>query len=229
MGLIQGIYGKVKSEIGIGTLIGQYTIIDDGVQVGKDCKIGHRVTLKAGTIMKNNSIIDDHCCTTGACYIGEHVNIRTGAIISKATIIEDWVFIGPGVITNHTKHVDHGRTNLPNDQLLTYISFGSIIGSQCSIVAGVYIGPHSVIGAGSVITKDIEGNGVYFGDPVKRVKDLPEDWKVDRSWDYPLKGEPGQMYLRLSIIEQIAEYVPGLRYGQFVEKHSKGEIIDVMG
>ena len=116
---------------GSGLQIGELVIIEPEVIVGNNVKIGHRVTLKSGTIIKDNTIIDDHCITTGACIIGNHVNIRTGAIISKATIIEDYSFVGPGVITNHTKHVNHGRQDKVEDiQLLTYIGYGSVLGSR---------------------------------------------------------------------------------------------------
>ena len=214
--MINGAYSKTIGSMGVDTRIGQYVIAENDVHIGNDCKIGHRVTLKEGTIIKDHSIIDDHCCTTGACFIGEHVNIRTGAIISKATIIEDWVFVGPGVITNHTKHVDHGRLNMVNEQLLTYISYGPIIGSQCSIVAGVYIGPHSIIGAGSVVTKDIEGNGIYFGNPAKRIKDIPVKWRI---MGYDTFDNIGKMYLRKDIMKHLAKYIPHLRYSRFIDEH----------
>lgn len=207
-------YTKTVGGMGIDTRVGQYVIAGKDVYIGNDCKIGHRVTLKEGTIIKDHSIIDDHCCTTGACYIGENVNIRTGAIISKATIVEDWVYIGPGVITNHTKYVDHGRLSMVKEFLLTYISYGSVIGSQCSIIAGIYIGPNSIIGAGSVITKDIEGDGIYFGNPVKRIKDIPEDWALKR-FDTP--GNIGEMYLSKEIEKHFSKYVPNLSF----ERESK--------
>jgi len=157
--------------------LGNYVIIEPDVKVGNDAKIGHRATLKSGTIIGNNSILDDHCITTGACYIGNNVNVRTGAIVSKSVIIEDYCFYGPGVITNHTKNVIHGTEGqVPDVQLLTYIGFGSILGSQASTPAGVRIGPLTIVGGGTVVVSDLAEKSVYVGSPAKKKMDLPDNY-----------------------------------------------------
>lgn len=185
--------------------IGDYVIVEPDVIVGENVKIGHRVTLKSGTVIGNDSIIDDHCITTGACYIGNHVNIRTGAIISKATIIEDYGFIGPGVITNHTKNVIHGRSNVPDIQLITYVGFGSIIGSQASILAGISIAPHVIIGGGAVVVKHLDISGVYVGSPAIKVAEVGQEYLMDE----PEKA--GFMYLNDEVLNPIYSYIPNLK------------------
>ena len=184
--------------------LGFGTIIEANVLVGNNVKIGHRVTLKSGTVIGNDSIIDDHCITTGACYIGNNVNIRTGAIISRATIIEDCCFIGPGVITNHTKNVTHGRPQTTKNTLLTYISYGSIIGSQCSILAGIYIAPQVIIGGGTVVVKSIYENGVYVGSPAKKISELPNQLLMQEP------NDAGKMYLNRNIAQHLDYFNPGL-------------------
>jgi UDP-2-acetamido-3-amino-2,3-dideoxy-glucuronate N-acetyltransferase len=193
--------------IGDDLKIGKYVIIEDDVKIGNNVKIGHRVTLKSGTVVGNNTIIDDHCITTGACYIGNNISIRTGAIISKATIIEDYCFIGPGVITNHTKNITHGR-NIKNIQLLTYISYGCIIGSQASILAGITIHPQIIIGAGSVIIKDLISPGIYVGSPAKKKKDLPDEYKLE------IPKNAGKMYYVKDILTEIKRFLPNLNFGK---------------
>ena len=187
-------------------VIGQSVIVEDDVIIGDNVKIGHRVTLKSGTGVGNNSIIDDHCITTGACYIGNNVNIRTGAIVSRSTIIEDNCFIGPGVITNHTKNVTHAReAQVDEENLLTYICHAAIIGSQASILAGINIGPQSIIGGGSVVVKDIEGYGVFIGMPCKKISNLPREYLLDDPEDV------GEMYLTDEIIDHLLNYMPKLK------------------
>jgi acetyltransferase-like isoleucine patch superfamily enzyme len=190
--------------------LGEYVIVEPNVVVGNGVKIGHRVTLKSGTIMGDNSIIDDHCMTTGACYIGNNVNIRSGAIISKATIIEDYCFIGPGVITNHTKHVSHGReAQIPDRQLLTYIRFGTIVGSQAVVLAGVSLGPQVIVGAGTVVVKDLEEKGVYVGSPAQRKMELPVDYLMTEPEDV------GVMYLKKEILYHLKEHIPNLEFPEY--------------
>jgi acetyltransferase-like isoleucine patch superfamily enzyme len=186
--------------------MGHSVIIEPDVIVKNNVKIGHRVTLKSGTVIDDNSIFDDHCITTGACYVGRNVNVRTGAIISRSTIIEDYCFIGPGVITNHTKHVTHGREKqLKNEQLLTYISYGSVIGSQASLLAGLYIGPQSIVGGGSVVIKDLDGYGVYVGLPCRKVSDLPAGYFMDEPENV------GRMYMEDEILDRLKRYMPSLK------------------
>jgi acetyltransferase-like isoleucine patch superfamily enzyme len=198
---------KISDDFTHGTnlTLGHDVIIERGVHVGDNVKIGHRVTLKTGTIIGNNSVFDDHCISTGACYIGDNVNIRTGAIISRSTIIEDYVFVGPGVITNHTKNVNHGRANtIKSNQLLTYIGYGSILGSQASILAGVFIAPLSIIGGGAVVVKSILEEGVYVGHPACRKMDIPSNYRMQ------LPPNAGSMYMTNGIIERLKMYMPDL-------------------
>ena len=192
--------------------LGKGVIIEPKVRVGKNVTIGHRVTLKSGTIMLDDSVIDDHCITTGACFIGNSVNIRTGAIISRSTIIEDCCFIGPGVITNHTKNVTHAREHkVKDEQLLTYIGFGSIIGSQASLLAGLYIEPQTIIGGGAVVVKDLPGKCIYVGSPCKKVSDVPSHYIIDEAPD-----DSGVMYLTSEILEFFKGYMPNINLDKYL-------------
>jgi acetyltransferase-like isoleucine patch superfamily enzyme len=186
--------------------MGYDVIIEPDVVVMDNVRIGHRVTLKSGTRVDSDSIIDDHCITTGACYIGKNVNVRTGAIVSRSTIIEDKCFIGPGVITNHTKRVTHAREDQINSEhLLTYISYASIIGSQASLLAGVYIGPQSIVGGGSVVIKDVEGYGVYVGSPCRRISELPNGYLITEP------ENAGRMYFSDETLGHLKRYIPNLK------------------
>jgi acetyltransferase-like isoleucine patch superfamily enzyme len=209
------IYGPwqhaVDFKYGSKCKLGHSVIIEPDVIVGDNVKLGHRVILKSGTRVGNNTIIDDGCITTGACWIGSNVNIRTGAIISRATIIEDWCFVGPGVITNHTKYVDHGRAFKAQPQI-TYIASGSIIGSNASLVAGLYIGPGSVIAAGALGTSDTEGDALYIGSPWRK-RDLPKDLiSAVRS------SEDGKQYAKPEMIRHLLNYMPDLNVERLAEQ-----------
>jgi UDP-2-acetamido-3-amino-2,3-dideoxy-glucuronate N-acetyltransferase len=192
--------------VGNNVIIGHSVTIEPDVIVMDNVKIGHKAVLKSGTRIADNSIFDDHCITTGACFIGKNVNVRTGAIVSKSTIIEDNCFIGPGVITNHTKHVTHARdATVKNVQLLTYISYASIIGSQASLLAGIHIGPQSIVGGGSVVIKDLGGYSVYVGSPCRKISDLPPGYRIDEP------KNAGKMYMKNEILDLFKQYMPHLK------------------
>jgi len=169
---------------GVSVLMGQYIIIEDDVVIGEGVKLGHNITLKSGTRIGNNVTMGDYVKTTGLCYIGNNVNIRTGATISKGVIMEDWVFIGPGIMTNHTKNVVYGRPHMPSFQYITRIGYGAIVGSMAQINAGAHIGDNVIIGAGAVVVKPLMDVGIYVGNTAKLLRPVHSRMKLERPFGY---------------------------------------------
>lgn len=149
---------------------GANVIIEPDVVVGNNVKLGHNVTLKRGTRILDDVDLADYVKTTGLCIIGNGVTARTDACISKGVIVNDNCFIGPGVMTNHTKNVIWKR-NLPDVQLVTNIGYGVILGSHCSVLAGINIAPNITVAAGTNVYKDLTEIGVYGGNPARKIKD----------------------------------------------------------
>lgn len=215
-GLRIGHYAVISEDLKVGknVQIGHHACIEKDVEIGDNVVIGNKVTLRSGTRISNNVIFDDHCITTGVCYLGDNVNVRTGAIISRSTIIEDYGFIGPGVITNHTKHVSHGRKGkVLEEQLLSYISYGSIIGSQASLLAGIHIGPQSIVGGGAVVIKDLPGRKVYVGSPCKPIMDIPPEYEIEQP------SNAGSMYLTDVILGHFLRYMPALNFQEHIQHY----------
>jgi len=189
-----------SNQIGNNFNYGENVVIESDVVIGDNVKLGHNVVLKSGTRIKNNVDIADNCCTTGACIIGNNVNIRTGACISKSVIIEDCCFIGPGVMTNHTKHVTHCRPEAKSNFMVTRICYGSVIGASCWLMAGITIGKNVIIGGGTLVVKDIILPGIYIGSPIRVLDDMPSELLV--------AGEQKEKYEFSQ--EIINKYLPGL-------------------
>jgi len=168
---------------GVNFKCGYNVIIEEDVVVGDSVKLGHNVTLKSGTRIMNDVDLADYVKTTGICIIGNGVGARTGACISRSVIINDNAFIGPGVMTNHTKNVMH-RRNIPEVQLITRIGFGAMIGSMCSLIAGLTIADNVIIAAESNVYKNILEPGVYGGNPIRKLKDIDDEYKLKRPADY---------------------------------------------
>jgi len=162
---------------------GENVIIEEDVVVGDDIKLGHNVTLKSGSRIMNDVTLADYVKTTGVCIIGNGVIARTGACISMSLIINDNTYIGPAIMTNHTKNVMYKR-DLREVQLITRIGYGVVIGSMASLVAGLTIGDNVVIAAASNVYKDILEAGIYGGNPVRKLKDIDPDFVLDKPRDY---------------------------------------------
>jgi len=175
---------------------GDNVIIEKDVIVGDNVKLGHNVTLKSGTRILDNVILGDYVKTTGLCIIGNHVSVRTGACISKAVIVNDKAFIGPGVMTNHTKNVMHMR-GMREYQMITEIGYGAVIGSMASLLAGVKIGDNVVVGAGANVCCHLLEPGIYVGNPARWVKPLDDG--------YALEGHTRHLFTE----DMLRKYLPG--------------------
>ena len=134
--------------------IGENTVVRDfvnifGCKIGKDCKIAAFVEIQKGVT------------------IGDKCAIEAFAYIPTGVTIEDEVFIGPHVcFTNDKKPraVNPGWKVVP-----TTVKKGASIGAGSIIMCGVTIGEKAMVGAGSVVTKDVPANTLVIGNPAKEV------------------------------------------------------------
>lgn len=118
-----------------------------------------------------------------SCAVGKYVSIGSGTYANmNLTLIDDWkitigshVLIGPNVTictTGHPIHPSHRRDGMYSFPIT--IGDNVWIGGNVTILPGVTIGENSVIGAGSVVTKDIPANVVAFGSPCKVFREINE-------------------------------------------------------
>lgn len=138
----------VHSEnIGSGTQIWQYCIVLKGAVIGNNCNINCHVFIE-------NDVV-----------IGDKVTIKPGVQIWDGIKIESSVFIGPNV--TFTNDIFPRSKQYPENFEKTIIKEGASIGANSTIIAGNKIGEYSMIGAGSVVTKDIPPFSLWYGNPAK--------------------------------------------------------------
>lgn len=140
------------AKIGDNTSVWQFCVILKGARIGNSCNINCNV------FIENNVII------------GNNVTIKPGVQIWDGITIEDHVFIGPNVTFTN----DHFPKSKNADFQLrkTLIKKGASIGANATILGGLTLGENSLIGAGSVVTKDIPANEVWVGNPAKFLKSI---------------------------------------------------------
>ena len=139
----------VESEdIGDGTQIWHFVHVREGAKIGRDCNIGKGVYIDADV------------------EIGDNVKIQNFVSVYKGVTIEDDVFIGPAVtFTNDL----HPRAFIWNEDKISYtmVKKGASIGANSTVISGVTIGEYAMIGAGSIVTKDVVPFGLVYGNPAK--------------------------------------------------------------
>lgn len=138
----------VKSKnIGDGTNIWQFCVVLPRAQIGNNCN------LCANVFVENDVII------------GNNVTIKSGVQLWDGLTIEDDVFIGPNV--TFTNDLIPRSKNKNYKLLHTRIKKGASIGANATIIGGIVIGQYSLIGAGSLVTKNVQSNTVWYGNPAE--------------------------------------------------------------
>jgi len=143
-------------------------MIDPDVILGQNVRIFNpdQVNLFGCTI-GNNSSIGPFVEITRNVSIGKNCKIQSHSYICDCVTIEDNVFVGHGVMFTNDLYPQVDR---PVKYLTTIIKNGVSIGTNSTIIGGITIGEYAIIGAGSVITKDIEPYSIYAGNPAKKIR-----------------------------------------------------------
>ena len=141
-----------SSRIGNNTYIWQFCVVLKGAVIGDDCNINCQVFIE-------NDVV-----------IGNKVTIKPGVQIWDGITIEDEVFIGPNV--TFTNDLMPRSKQYPDSFLRTIVKKRASIGANATILPGITIGENAMIGAGSVVLKDVPPNTVWAGNPARQIKTL---------------------------------------------------------
>jgi acetyltransferase-like isoleucine patch superfamily enzyme len=156
--------------IGPGSHIRSGTIIYGGCRIGSNLETGHNVVIREENDIGDNFRIWNNAVIDYGCRIGNNVKIHNKVYIGQFTLIEDDVFLAPGVTCANDIHP--GCPDSSECMRGPSINKGAQIGINCTILPRVVIGEYSVIGAGSVVTRDIPAGVVAYGNPAQVICDI---------------------------------------------------------
>jgi acetyltransferase-like isoleucine patch superfamily enzyme len=134
--------------IGAGTTIWQFCVVFNGAIIGENCNICAHVLIESDV------------------QIGNNVTIKSGVQLWNGITVEDDVFIGPNA--TFTNDLQPRSKQYSASFLKIVLKKGASIGANVTVVAGHTIGEYALIGAGSVLTKDIPPYTVWYGNPAKQ-------------------------------------------------------------
>lgn len=134
-------------DIGEGTRVWQFVVILKNAKIGKNCNICAQVLIESDVV------------------IGDNVTIKSGVQIWDGTRIEDDVFIGPNATL--TNDLMPRSKQYPEQFSGITIKKGASIGANATLLPGITVGEKAMVGAGSVVTKDVPDYAVVTGNPAK--------------------------------------------------------------
>lgn len=145
-------------EIGGGTRIWQFCVVLPGARIGRDCN------LNAQVLVENDVVV------------GDRVTVKPGVQLWDGLRVEDDVFIGPNVTFVNDKYP---RSQHPPAAFArTVLRCGASIGANATVLGGVEIGAGALVGAGSVVTRDVPAGELWLGNPARRRGPAPRADKV---------------------------------------------------
>lgn len=177
--------------IGIGAHIRSGTVIYGGSRIGSHLETGHNVVIREENDIGDNFRIWNNSVIDYGCRIGKNVKIHNKVYVAQFTTIEDDVFLAPGVTLANDIHP--GCPDSTKCMRGPSINKRAQIGINCTILPRVVIGEDSVIGAGSVVTKDIPPGVVAYGNPAQVVCDIENLKCTTGLRDYPYNRLTGKV------------------------------------
>lgn len=136
-------------------------IIDSGAVIGKGSKVWHFSHIMSSARIGDDCVIGDNVFIAGI--VANRCRVQNGAQVFAGVQLYDGVFIGPCVcFTNVIYPRCENPANPQYDYKPTFVRKGASIGANATIRCGVTIGEHAMIGAGSVITKDVPDYGLMY-------------------------------------------------------------------
>ena len=143
-------------------------IIDEGCLIGENTKIWHFSHLMSNSVVGENCNIGQNVVISPDVILGSNVKVQNNVSIYTGVVCEDDVFLGPSMVFTNVINPRSG-VNRKNDYMSTLVKKGASIGANATIVCGNDIGKFSFIGAGAVVTKEVQDYSLVVGNPSKQI------------------------------------------------------------
>jgi acetyltransferase-like isoleucine patch superfamily enzyme len=163
---------SAETRIAADGLVRSHSIIYSHVRIGPRLSTGHHVLIREHTSIGARCVFGSYASCDGYSRLGNDVQVGQGAYLAQAARIGDGVFIGAQVVfADNRRAVRDPAVDLFGPVLEDYVR----IGHRCVLLAGTRIGSDALVGAGSVVTRDIPPGTLAMGSPCRVVRDLTAD------------------------------------------------------
>ena len=175
-----GAYENTSLELGEGALLRSGTIIYSGSTIGSHFETGHRVTIREDVHIGHHARVGTYSDIQDRSKIGNYARLHSSVHIGQMSTVGDFVWIFPNTVLTNDPHP-------PSEDICgVTIEDYAVIGAQAVLMPGIRIGAEALIGAGSVVYRDVPQRVVVAGNPARRINTIDQiKNKVTGEYVYP--------------------------------------------
>ena len=146
--------------------VNEYAVVDDGVEIGEGTKVWHFSHIQGGSKIGKKCVFGQNVNVGNNVIIGDYCKVQNNVSIYEGVKLENYVFCGPSMVFTNIldpkcKYPQVGA----QFYIKTLVKEGASIGANATIVCGHTLGKHCMVGAGSVVTKDVPDYALIIGTP----------------------------------------------------------------
>lgn len=162
--------GELPTRIGADVTIRSHSVIYAGNVIGDRFSTGHGVLVRELNTIGDDVSIGSHSVVEHHVTMGNRVRVHSQAFIPEYSVLEDEVWIGPNVVVTNVLHP--GCPEAKRCVKGPTLRRGAKVGANATLAPDIVIGEMALIGAGSVVAKDVPAGAVVAGNPARLLKDI---------------------------------------------------------
>ncbi|WP_420316464.1 acyltransferase [Ekhidna sp.] len=148
--------------------IHETAVIDEGAKIGNGTKIWHFSHIMTNSEIGKNCSLGQNVVISPKVKIGNNVKIQNNVSVYTGVICEDDVFLGPSMVFTNVIN-PRSAVSRKEEFKHTIVEKGVSIGANATVICGNKLGKYAFIGAGAVITKEVDPYALVIGNPAKQV------------------------------------------------------------
>lgn len=164
--------------LGAGVTVCAGAVVYAGAAVSAGAIIGDQAQVREGATVGERAVVGRASCVDFNARVGDRVSIQTGVYVTALAVVEDDVFLGPGVLMTNDDTM--GRHPRGQGLAAPIVRRAARVGGAVVLVPGVEVGEEAFIGAGAVVTRDVEAREVVLGVPGRSVRRVADEDLLDR-------------------------------------------------
>ncbi|MFT7721834.1 MAG: acyltransferase [Roseateles sp.] len=150
------------------TTIHPSAIVDEGAQLGPDCRVWHFVHISAGARIGARCSFGQNVYVGNDVRIGDNVKIQNNVSVYDAVTLEDDVFCGPSMVFTNVYN-PRAAVARKDEYRRTLVKRGATLGANSTLVCGTTVGRYAFVGAGAVVNRDVPDFALMAGVPARQI------------------------------------------------------------